>query len=358
MKITIEPLSDSELKPLFTDPGQLGFGQVHTDRMFVATYRDNAWTDARITKYSPFQLDPAAVVLHYGQEIFEGLKAYAAEDGRILLFRPEENARRLNRSAERMCMPVLPEEDLLQALTELVNLEKRWIPRAPGTSLYIRPAMIGTQAVLGVHPSNEYLFFIILSPVGPYFRDGFKPVSLYVEENFVRAAVGGTGDVKTGGNYAASLLAGARAAAKGFDQILWLDAVERRYVEEVGAMNIVFVFGNKLVTPALNGSILPGITRASVLELARHLGYEVEERRISIDDVIQGIADGTLTEAFGCGTAAVIAPVGSLFYQNKDHIITGDQVGKVSADLYKRLVDIQWGRATDTFGWVREIGRL
>jgi len=255
-------------------------------------------------------------------------------------------------------MPTVPEEDFVQAVKELAVLENRWIPRAPGTSLYIRPTMIGTEAALGVHPSSEYIFYIILSPSGPYFKGGFKPVSLYVEENFVRAAAGGTGDAKTGGNYAASLLASARAAEKGYAQILWLDARERKYVEEVGAMNIVFVFRNKLVTPALTGSILPGITRASVLQLACHLGYEVEERQIGIDEVIQGLSDGTLTEAFGCGTAAVIAPVGSLFYKGTNHMINGNQVGKVSEELYNRLVDIQFGRAADPFGWVQEIGRL
>ncbi|NLG83424.1 MAG: branched-chain amino acid aminotransferase [Firmicutes bacterium] len=357
MKILTEELSPDRLKPL-VDPAELGFGRYFTDRMLIRRFKDGRWDDPKIVPYQNFTLDPAARVLHYSQEIFEGLKAYAGDDGRIFLFRPEENARRMNRSAARMCMPTMPEEDFLACVTSLVVAEKRWIPRATGTSLYIRPPMIGNEAALGVHPSDEYLFFIILSPVGAYFKTGFKPVRRYVEDVYVRAVPGGVGDAKTGGNYAATLLAGALAEEKGFSQVLWLDARERRYVEEVGSMNIFFVFGTKLVTPALSGSILPGITRDSVLKLAPRLGYEVEERPIGIDEVIAGIEDGHLTEAFGTGTACVIAPVGGFQYKRRDYTITGEEVGPVTQRLYDELVGIQYGRKPDPFGWVKEIGRL
>lgn len=359
MKILVQDLSEEELKPLYEDESQLGFGHIFTDHMFTMRYKEGqGWTDAKIGKYSNFSFDPSACVYHYSQEIFEGLKAYAGPDNKILLFRPEQNARRMNRSAERLVMPTIPEEDMLQAIEQLVLLEKRWIPKAAGTSLYIRPTMVATQPFLGVHPSLEYLFYIILSPVGAYYKEGFHPVKLYVEDTYVRAVVGGVGDIKTGGNYATSLLAGNEAEKKGFTQVLWLDGRERKYVEEVGAMNMFFVFGNKLVTPALTGSILPGITRKSVLQLAEHLGYEVEERLISIDEVIEGINQGTLTEAFGSGTAAVISPVGSLYFKEHDYVINNNQVGAMTEKLYKTLVDIQYGKIDDPFGWVREIGKF
>ncbi len=359
MNIKVEKMPENQLKPLFKDPSQLGFGKVFTDYMFTMRYlKDKGWIEPKISKYAPMSIGPAAVVLHYSQEIFEGLKAYAAEDGRILLFRPEENAKRMYDSAERMCMAPFPEDYFLESVNELVNLEKRWIPKAAGTSLYIRPTLIGVGDALGVHPADEYLFFIILTPVSAYFKEGFKPISLYVEDYYIRAAVGGVGNAKTGGNYAASLLAGAKAGEKGFSQVLWLDARERKYVEEVGAMNIFFVFGKKLVTPNLGGSILPGITRKSVLELAKSLGYKVEERMISIDEVIEGIKNGSLTESFGSGTAAVISPVGSLNYKGENYLVNQNQVGTITQELYTKLVDIQYGRAKDPFGWVREIGRL
>ncbi len=359
MNITVERLPEQELKPLFTDPMQLGFGKVFTDYMFTMYYRKGqGWVDPKIAKLKPLQIDPAAVALHYSQEIFEGLKAYAGTDERILLFRPEKNAKRMYDSAVRLCMAPFPEDMFVEAITTLVNLEKRWIPKAPGTSLYIRPTLIGTGDALGVHPADEYLFFVILTPVAAYYKEGFKPISLYVEDYFIRAAVGGVGNVKTGGNYAASLLAAAKAQEKGFSQVLWLDAKEKRYAEEVGSMNMFFVFGHQLVTPNLGGSILPGITRASVIELARSLGYTVEERPIAIEEVVAGLENGTLTEAFGSGTAAVISPVGSLFFQDKNYIINDNQVGEVTQKLYDQLVDIQYGRAEDSFGWVREIGRL
>lgn len=359
MQITIETIKAQDLKPLYQDPAQLGFGKIFTDYMFTMIYRKGeGWVEPKISRYRPFEIDPAAVVLHYSQEIFEGLKAYAASDGRILLFRPEKNAQRMYDSAERLCMAPLPMDYFLEAIEKLVNLEKRWIPKVAETSLYIRPTLIGTGDALGVHPADEYLFYIILSPVSAYYKEGFKPVRLYVEDYFIRAAVGGVGNAKTGGNYAASLLAAAKAQAKGFSQVLWLDAKEKKYVEEVGAMNIFFVFDKTLVTPDLGGSILPGITRASVIELARYLGYRVEERPIEIDEVIAGLHAGTLTEAFGSGTAAVISPVGSLYFKGQDYQVNHNQVGPLTQELYEKLVAIQYGREADPFGWVREIGRM
>ncbi len=359
MKIEVEKLPESKLKPLYKDPAQLGFGKIFSDYMFTMKHRQGeGWVEPKIIPYSSFSIDPAAVVLHYSQEIFEGLKAYAAPDGRVLLFRPDQNAKRMYRSAERLCMKPFPEDYFLEAVETLVNLEKRWIPKAPETSLYIRPTLVGLGAQLGVHPASEYLFYIILSPVAAYYKEGFKPVKLMVEDFYVRSVIGGVGDAKTGGNYAASLMAGAKAEEKGFSQVLWLDAKEKHYVEEVGSMNMFFVFGNKLITPNLGGSILPGITRASVLELAKSLGYQTDERPISIDEVIKGLTDGTLTEAFGSGTAAVISPVGSLYYKDHNYLINNNQVGKVTQELYTKLVDIQFGKAKDPFGWVKEIGRF
>lgn len=344
------------MKPLYGDVEKLVFGRVFTEHMYTIKYsHGKGWHDGKIEQYRPFLMDPAACVLHYSQEIFEGLKAYKTSDGRILLFRPEQNARRLNRSASKLCMPELPEETFLSAVKDLVLMEKDWIPDAPGTSLYIRPTMIATEAFLGVNPAKEYLFYIILSPVGPYFKAGFNPVSIYVEDQLVRAAVGGVGDIKTGGNYAASLLAGTKAEEKGFYQVLWLDAKEHKYVEEVGAMNVFFVFGEKLVTPMLTGSILPGITRDSVIKLAGELGIEVEERRIAFDEVLDGLKSGKLTEMFGSGTAAVISPVGLLHYKGTDYIINDNKVGKMTRTFYDHLVDIQLGKVEDKFGWSFEV---
>jgi branched-chain amino acid aminotransferase len=344
------------MKPPYGDAEKLTFGRMFAEHMFTIKYREGeGWYDGKIEKYDSFAMDPAACVLHYSQEIFEGLKAYKAADGRILLFRPEQNARRMNRSARKLCMPELPEEIFLKALQELILLEKDWIPDSPGTSLYIRPTMIATEAFLGVNPAQEYLFYIILSPVGAYFKAGFNPVSIYVEDRLVRAAVGGVGDIKTGGNYAASLLGAVKAAQKGFSQVLWLDAKEHKYIEEVGAMNVFFVFGDKLVTPMLTGSILPGITRDSVLRLAREMDYEVEERRISVEEVLDGIKTKKLTEMFGSGTAAVISPVGLLHYQDTNYYINENQVGKVTKTFYEHLIDIQYGRAEDKLGWSYEL---
>jgi branched-chain amino acid aminotransferase len=275
-----------------------------------------------------------------------------------MLFRPEQNARRMIRSAAQLCLPEFPEDDFLSALESLVILEKRWIPQGAGASLYIRPTMIATENFIGIHTPTEVLFYILLSPSGPYFAEGFKPVNLWVEDEHVRAVVGGICAAKTGGNYAASLLAGQKAHERGFSQVLWLDGRERKWIEEVGAMNIFFVFGDTLVTPALQGSILPGITRASLLELAPTLGFKAEERPISIDEVVAGLKDGSLTECFGAGTAAVVAPVGGLHYKGVDYQVGSGQPGTVTTKLYEQLTGMQWGRISDPFGWVREIGRL
>ncbi|HEY4744247.1 MAG TPA: branched-chain amino acid aminotransferase, partial [Desulfuromonadaceae bacterium] len=279
MDIAVLPLSPEKMKNKIADQTQLGFGKHFTDRMLLVEWKaGQEWCDARIKPYEPFVLDPACTVFHYAQEIFEGLKAYKWADGRIALFRPEMNARRFNHSADRICMPAVPEELFLKGIEQLVSLEREWIPTAPGTSLYIRPTMIAVEPVLGVHPSNHYYFYVILSPVGAYYAAGFNPVSILVEDHYVRAVPGGTGEAKTGGNYASSLKAGLEAKQKGFDQVLWLDGKERRFIEEVGAMNMFFAYGDRIVTAPLTGSILSGVTRDSVLKLAPTLGYQVEER--------------------------------------------------------------------------------
>ena len=335
-------------------PGELGFGTVFSDHMFSQEYqKGTGWANARIDPYHPITLDPAAAVFHYGQEIFEGLKAYRRPDGGINLFRPEENVRRFNKSAERMMMPAVDEQLHLEALSTLVSLDGIWVPHQVGTSLYIRPTMIATSAKLGLGASSNYLHFIITGPAGPYFKGGFEPVSVYIAEKLRRAVEGGVGEAKTGGNYAASLYASEKAAERGFTQVLWLDAIEGRYVEEVGAMNICFVYGGKhIVTPALSGSILPGVTRDSLLKLAPELGYTTKEERLDIFEVLADIESGKITEVFGCGTAAVISPVGILSLKGKDHVINQNRPGPVSKQLYDELTGIQYGTLDDRFGWV------
>jgi branched-chain amino acid aminotransferase len=314
---------------------------------------DRAWHDAAIVPYGPLQLSPAAMVFHYGQEIFEGHKAYRWHDGRVALFRPEANAQRLNRSAHRMSMPAIPEPTQLDATCELVRQLRDWVPTQAGASLYLRPTMIATEVGLGVRPSNEYLYFIICSPVGPYYPTGFAPVKVRAEDRLIRAAPGGTGSAKTGGNYAGGLFAQAAARAEGYLGVLWLDAYNHRDIEEIGAMNVMFVVDGRIVTSELRGSILAGITRDSILHMARDLGLEAVERTISIDEVMDGLKTGRVTEAFGVGTAAVITPIGTLGYKGVDHRITGDEVGPVAKKLYGALTDIQWGRAPDPYGWMR-----
>ncbi len=346
-------LKDSDnLKPL-PDEKNLGFGIHFTDHMFKMNYLDDkGWHSPEIVPYSDFSLDPAAVVLHYGQAIFEGLKAYKGKDKRIRLFRPWENAKRLNRSAWRMCMPQMDEALFIKAIKELVKIEKRWIPSQKGTSLYIRPFIIASEPFLGVRPAKEYIFSIILTPVGAYYAEGFNPVKIFVTDKFVRAAKGGVGEAKTAGNYAASLMASEEAKKLGFTQVLWLDAAERKYVEEVGTMNIFFLIDDRLVTPALSGSILPGITRDSVLTLARDWGIKAEERPISIDEVLESAESGRLKECFGTGTAAVISPVGSLYYKGKSVEVNGGQTGQLAQKLFDEITAIQYGEKEDKFGWI------
>ncbi len=357
MDIAVLPLSPEKMKSKIADQSHLGFGKHFTDRMLLVEWKaGQGWCDARIKPYEPFVLDPACTVFHYAQEIFEGLKAYKWADGRIALFRPEMNARRFNQSAERICMPEVPEELFLKGIGQLVSLEREWIPTAAGTSLYIRPTMIAVEPVLGVHPSNHYYFYVILSPVGAYYAAGFNPVSILVEDHYVRAVPGGTGEAKTGGNYASSLKAGLEAKKKGYDQVLWLDGRERRYIEEVGAMNMFFAYGDRIVTAPLTGSILSGVTRDSVLKLAPTLGYQVEERQIDVNDLFADIKAGKVTEAFGSGTAAVITPVGKLCYKDECIQLTGGKVGQVTQKLYDTLTGIQTGMLRDEFGWVRFVG--
>ncbi len=332
------------------------FGVIRTDHMFLMNYdREQGWHDPRIVPYAPFQLDPACMVLHYAQELFEGMKAYRDDAGQIRLFRPEENFKRMNVSCARMSIPEVDVDFCVQATRELVTLEKDWVPSAPNTSLYIRPFIFATDNHIGVHASHTYQFCIILSPVGPYYATGLAPVSIMIEEEDVRAVRGGTGYTKCGGNYAGSLRAGERAEALGFSQVLWLDGMEQKYIEEVGSMNVLFKINGKIITPALNGSILPGITRKSCLQILGDKGYEIEERRISVEELIAAAKSGALEEAFGSGTAAVVSPIGSLSYHGETYTISGGEIGAVTQDLYDTLTGIQWGRTEDPYGWSRVI---
>ncbi len=350
MKITITPSAGKKARP---SDDKLGFGQVFTDRMFLMEYDPKqGWHDARIVPYGPLSLDPATMVFHYGQAIFEGLKAYRNPAGGIQLFRPMANMERFNRSADLLCIPRFDPEFALLAVKKLVDLERDWVPSAPGTSLYIRPFIFAKDAFLGVRASSTYYFLVILSPVGAYYPEGFAPVKIWVSKSHVRAVKGGVGEAKTSGNYAASLLAGQKAHDQGYTQVLWLDGVERKFVEEVGSMNIFFVVNGEITTPALSGSILPGITRDSVLALARHWGLPVSERAISIDEVFSAHESGALTEVFGAGTAAVISPVGELKYGDRSITIGSGKVGPMAEKLYKSLTDIQYGRSEDPLGWI------
>ncbi|MBI9074931.1 MAG: branched-chain amino acid aminotransferase [Desulfatibacillum sp.] len=342
----------STLKPHPADD-KLGFGQIFTDHMFNMDYApEKGWHDPRIDPYAPISADPAMLVFHYGQTIFEGLKAYRTPEGKIQLFRPQANLSRFNRSAEMLCIPHFDEAEALEHLKQLIAVEKDWVPSSLGTSLYIRPTIIATDIYLGVTASKTYRFFTILSPVGAYYAEGFAPIKILVTTEHVRASRQGIGEAKTAANYAASILAGAKAAKAGYTQVLWLDAVERKYVEEVGSMNIFFVIDGELVTPALNGSILPGITRDSVLSMARHWGMPVSERNISIDEIFEANEAGKLDEVFGTGTAAVISPVGELRYDEKVIHIRKNEVGPISQKLYDAITGIQFGQAEDPFGWI------
>lgn len=334
---------------------ELGFGRYFTDRMFTARHDEQrGWHDARIGPFADLRLSPAAAVFHYGQAIFEGQKAYRRADGEIALFRPEQNARRFRRSAERMAMPSVPEDLYLEAVETLVDLERAWVPGGDMQSLYIRPFMIATEPLQGVRAANEYLFAVILSPVGAYYASGFKPVDILVSEKYVRAAEGGTGEAKAAGNYGASLIASWEARDNECAQVLWLDAKEHRYVEEIGAMNVMFVIDGTLVTPALTGTVLPGVTRSCVLEIARNDGVQVEERLLAIDELIAVIDEGRCQEAFGCGTAAVITAIRSFRHRGKGYIVR-DEPGPVSQKMLKTITDIQWGRSPDPYGWIHVV---
>ena len=353
MNITVQKTTNPAQKP---DPNNLGFGQIFTDHMFMMEWDEGiGWHDARIVPFAPIPLHPASTVLHYGSEIFEGLKAYRREDGKVQLFRPIENIRRMNTSAERLCLPTIPEEDALQVLLEFVKCEQDWTPSQEGTSLYLRPFMYGNDETLGVHAVHNAKFVIITSPVGSYYKEGINPVKIMIESDDVRAVRGGTGYAKCGGNYAASNRAGQKAEKQGYSQVLWLDGVERKYIEEVGAMNVMFKIDGEVVTPELSGSILPGITRKSCLEVLRKEGYKVSERLISIDELECALKEGKLEEAWGCGTAAVISPIGELCYKGEKFAINNGEIGAVTKHLYDTLTGIQWGKTADTFGWTLEI---
>lgn len=335
---------------------KLGFGHYFSDHMFVMDYdRDEGWHDARIVPFGNISLHPASTVLHYGAEIFEGLKAYRRADGGVQLFRPMENIKRMNNSAERMCLPLIDEQDLMEILTTFVKLEERWVPKSFGTSLYLRPFMFGNDETLGVHTVSRATFMLIASPSGSYYAEGINPVKIMIESEDVRAVRGGTGYAKCGGNYAASTRAGEKAAQKGYTQVLWLDGVERKYIEEVGAMNVMFKLDGKIVTPALTGSILPGITRKSCIEVLKGMGYEVEERLLSVDELVDAMKSGRLEEAWGCGTAAVVSPIGKLMYEDVEYVINGGEIGEVTGKLYDTLTGIQWGTREDTYGWIYKI---
>ena len=350
LDIKITRTETPKAKPV---PGQkLGFGKIFTDHMFVMNYTEGqGWHDPRVVPFQNISLSPAAMVYHYGQEMFEGLKAYKGDDGEVYLFRPDMNAKRTNASNERLVIPQLPEEDFVQAVKAVVDVDRDWVPTEPGTSLYIRPFIIATDEFLGVAPSKTYLFMIILAPSGAYYESGLAPVGIWIEDEYVRAVRGGMGYAKTGGNYAASLIAQQKAHDAGYSQVLWLDGVERKYIEEVGAMNIFFKINGTVITPELNGSILPGITRNSVLELCRSWGYPVEERKISADELIEAQRNGTLEECWGTGTAAVISPVGKLRYVDEVMTINGGSIGELSQKLYDTITGIQTGKLEDPRGW-------
>lgn len=350
MEIKVTKSQQLREKP---DMNNLGFGNYYTDHMFVMDYTEGTgWHDARIVPYEKFLIDPACMVLHYGQTTFEGLKAYHSVSGEILLFRPEKNMARLNISNERVCIPEFDGDLVIEGIKKLVNLDKDWIPTTPGTSLYLRPFVIAMDAHVGVHPAHTYRFFVIASPVGAYYAEGINPVKIYVEDKYVRAVKGGTGYAKTAANYAASLKAQQVATSKGYSQVLWLDGIERKYIEEVGTMNVMFVIDNEVITPELNGSILAGITRMSTIELLRDAGYKVTERRISIEEVFEAAQAGKLNEAFGTGTAAVISPIGQLEWGGKKIVINDGKIGPVSQKVYDTITGIQSGAIEDKYGWI------
>ncbi|MGG5254238.1 branched-chain amino acid aminotransferase [Neobacillus sp. SM06] len=348
-QIQITLTSTKKPKP---DPSKLGFGHVFTDHMFMMDYHEGqGWHDARIVPYQSISLEPAAMIFHYGQSVFEGLKAYLTKEEEVLLFRPDRNFKRLNQSNDRLCIPEIDEQFALEALKKLISIDRDWIPAAEGTSLYIRPFIISTEPYLGVAPSKSYQFMIILSPVGSYYKEGINPVKIAVERQYVRAVAGGTGNAKTGGNYASSLKAQEIAEKIGYSQVLWLDGKENKYIEEVGSMNIFFKINGEVVTPDLNGSILEGVTRNSIIQLLKHWNIPVIERRISIEEIQQACHDGLLEEAFGTGTAAVISPIGEFLWQNEKLPVQDGKIGKLTRELYDTLTGIQNGTKPDPFDW-------
>ena len=352
MDINIQLTKSPKPKP---DPETLVFGRQFTDHMFIAEYEaGKGWYKADILPYGPLSLDPSVIVLHYAQSAFEGMKCYRADDGRLLLFRPEMNFKRLNRSDERLCIPHIDEDFALKALKTLIKIDNEWVPSLDGTSLYIRPFVFASENALGVHPSSSYKFMIILSPVGAYYKEGLNPVRIVIEDEYVRSVRGSIGYTKGSANYAISLKGQEKAEAMGFTQVLWLDAVELKYIEEVGTMNVFFKINGEVITPMLSGSILPGVTRDSVIQLVKHKGIPVSERRISVEELLDAQAKGTLEEAFGSGTAAVISPIGTLGWEGKEFTI-GNGIGELSQLLYDQLTGIQYGRLPDPFGWVHEV---
>lgn len=352
MEIKVTRAKTLKEKP---DQNNLGFGNYFTDHMFVMDWDEGeGWHDARIVPYEPIAMDPASMVLHYAQETFEGLKAYKNGD-KILMFRPEMNAKRMIKSNERLCMAEVSEEMFVEACEAIVKYEQDWIPTAEGTSLYIRPFCFASEAGVGVHPAKSYKFVIILSPVGAYYPEGVNPVKIYVEDEYVRAVIGGTGFAKCGGNYAASIAAQVKAEKLGYTQVLWLDGVHRKYVEEVGTMNVMFVIDNEIVTAPLEGSVLPGVTRDSCIAILKEWGYKINEKHLAIDDLMEYAKTGRLQEAFGTGTAAVISPVGELNYKGNVQIINDFKIGPITQRLYDELTGIQWGKIADTRGWSRVV---
>ncbi len=354
MEIKITKTTTPKQKP--TDQSTLGFGKYYTDHMFIMNYDEGqGWHDARIVPYAPIALDPAAMCLHYGQEVFEGMKAYKTVDGGIQLFRPEKNMARLNVSNERLCIPLIDEDFCVEAIKKLVEVDQDWIPTQSGTSLYIRPFIFAIDPHVGVHPAKHLMFVVILSPVGNYYPQGLNPVDIYVEQNYVRAVKGGMGFTKTAGNYAASLKAQDEAEKIGYTQVLWLDGVERKYIEEVGTMNVFFIIGDEVITPELSGSILSGITRMSVIELLKSKGYKVSERRLSIQEVYDAHEKGLLKESFGTGTAAVISPIGTFEWNGKKITVGDGGIGETSQMLYDTITGIQCGKIKDEFNWIQKI---
>lgn len=353
MNIKIIKTTTPKPKP---DPSALGFGKYFSDHMFVMDYTEGVgWHDAVVQPYAPFSMDPATMVFHYGQAIFEGLKAYKTAAGQTLLFRPLKNLERINISNDRLCIPPIDVDFCLEAIKTLINVDEQWIPTAEGTSLYIRPFIIATDVHVGVRPSQTYKFIVILSPVGAYYPEGLNPVKIYVEPEYVRAVKGGVGFAKTAANYAASLKAQVEAQKKGYTQVLWLDGLEKKYVEEVGTMNVFFAIGDEIITPALNGSILSGVTRDSAIEMMRSWGFKVSERQIAIEEVYDAHKNGTLKEIFGTGTAAVISPVGELNYGGDIITIGGGKIGELSGKLYDAITGIQTGNQADTMGWTLSV---